>query len=526
MPTQPGILVRGAGFCIAATGFVAFMAGAQIAAFFILTDPLARAVPELEMLLGGALVVTGTALAIPKGWARLPAVLLPVALGAISVPWVLWLAWQTVFSPLALMVPVGAAGSFVSALVAWREAGRVARAIAEVDKENARLLAEALRNPDPLWDPPKPTNGWFLPLVGGVLAVPVAGFLLVVIAPTLADWAETRVQGILAGRMPFASAWVETPTSYPFAGSPFAWYLDYESKWIDLPRDTILATADAIADETAWKLAAATGTADPVEGERRLWADGREQLLPLWIAESLRARGAYYSPESLLSRSFDPNVHLTPDTIHLDCDLLVYLYMHVGWRLDLAMEPVPSPLHVYLRYSAPDGSRSLYVETTQFRHIDIAGNRVNFLGAGIGEDYFIAEDYYSSGKGGTWAAPDVVEAAGLYQPWKERDIRDAIVANVLVGVKHTGKDVPFIPEAEARADGSREITLVSNLFEDYIDAGRAALADGKLDEAEAYATKAADLRRTHGAVVIFGDPLEETLRGEVEAARAVTATAN
>jgi hypothetical protein len=217
---------------------------------------------------------------------------------------------------------------------------------------------------------------------------------------------------------------VEHAQAYPYSGSPLEWYLDYESRWVPLAKDQVLGVADDIADEVVWRLSAATGTSDPVEGERRLWAAQDQEQLPLWVADRLRARNVYYSPESLFSRSFDPDLHVVPGTVHLDCDQLVWIFLHVAWRLDLAMSAVPSPMHVYLRYAGPEGQAPLWVETTQFRRVDEDGNRVDFMGEGIGETFFIDEDYYPSGRGGTYATQEIATAAGFWAPWAERDIRD------------------------------------------------------------------------------------------------------
>ena len=511
MSNEPGLLVRGAAFATVATGFVAVAAGAQVGAVFILVDPVAKAVPPVQMGLGLAALGFGLGLAIPKGWARIPAVITLLALLCSGVPWVGWMAWNGAFTPLALFTPAFAFFALVGLVAGWREMGRLHRARIEVDKENAKLLAEALAHPDPLFAPARASGGCFLPVVGVSLALPMSIFAVAILVPDLLSWAMVRVEGLAAGRNPLAAGWARNPTAYPYGGSPFEWYLGYEEKWVPLPRDEILAVADTVADEVAWRLAAETGIADPVEGERRLWAAGREKELPLWIADVIRSRGAYYSPESLLSRSFDPAVHRVPDTIHLDCDQLVYLYLHVAWRLDLAMQAVPSPAHVYLRYASPEGDRDLYVETTQFRHVDVQGNYVDYMGQGIGKDYFIDPDYYSSGKGGTWASPELVDAAGLYQPWRERDIQDSIVANVLVGLERQQLEVPYEAEAAAHLEGTRDITLVANLYEHHLERARAALDAGDAADALAYAEKAQALRASHGVLVVRSTPVEDEL---------------
>ncbi len=514
MSTELGPTGRAAAFAVAAAGFTALVAGGQEAAMVIFRDAFTGALPLVFMAFGAAAVGVGWKLAHPRAWARLAAAPLLFVLALAGGPWALWLMWNGLFTALSVLGPLFAFVAAVLLAVSWREIGRAAalRALAEAETEKLMREAMALDGEAP------PKRTWLLPAMYAVVGVPAGLFALAVFAPETWAWGEVRVRGLLAGRTPFGSAFVERATAYPYSGSPLAWYLDYEGRWVDLPKDDVLAVGDAIADEVAWRLAAATGEDDPVEAERALWAAGRERELPLWIAASLRDRNVYYSPESLFSRSFDPEVHVLPDTVHLDCDQLAYVFLHVAWRLDLAMAAVPSPMHVYLRYGGPDGQAPMWVETTRFRHIDIAGDRVDFMGRGIGEDFFIDADYYPSGRGGSWASAEVVDAAGLYQPWEERDIRDSIVANVMVGLEQGGVKAPFVAELEAHLLGSRAITLVSNLYMHHLEAARAALEAGNRDEARAAAERARAVRAGNGALVIYVDREEDAILDALAAA--------
>ncbi|MFN7142781.1 MAG: hypothetical protein ACK4YP_03325, partial [Myxococcota bacterium] len=475
MSTELGPLARGAAFTVAAAGFTAVVAGAQEADMVIFRDALTGAIPLLFVGAGAAAIVVGVKLAYPRGWARLAVVPLLAVLACGGAPWSLWLMWNGLFTALSVLAPAFAALAAVLVAVAWRDVGRVAAHRAAAEAETERLVREALAGEAPS----AAERPWLLPTLYTLVGVPVGLFALAIFAPETFTWGEVRVRGLLAGRNPFASTFVANAKTFPYAGSPLGWYLDYEGQWVDLPKDDILAVADDIADEVAWQLAAATGTPDPVEGERILWAEGRQEELPLWIARSLRARNVFYSPESLFSRSFDPDVHVLPDTVHLDCDQLVYLYLHVAWRLDLAMAAVPSPMHLYLRYGGPGGEAPLYVEAIRFRHVDVNGERVDYLGQGLGEDYFIDADYYPSGRGGSWASAAVVDAAGLYAPWTERQIRDSIVANVMLGLERTHPDLPYAEEHEKRLEGTRDMTLVSNYYAHLMEKAHAAHEAGK-----------------------------------------------
>lgn len=507
-PEQPS---RAPAFALAAAGFTTAVANAQVAWMVSFADPFVGALPAFFVLLGGAGVATAIKLAHPRAWARkVGAALLAAYLS--GVPWGLWLLFQGLFTALLVLAPLVAVVAAAMLAVTWRATGRAAalRAIAEAETE--KLMREALAGAEA---PARPDRPWLLPTLYGAFGLPISAFALVLFAPDTWAWAEVRARALLAGRNPLASTFVAAATDYPYTGSPLAWYLDYEGRFVSLPEDDILAVADAIADDVAWRLTAATGETDPVAAERALWAQGRGRALPLWIAAALRDRHAFYSVESLFSRSFNPDIHVLPETIHLDCDQLVYVFLHVAWRLDLAMSAVPSPLHVYLRYAGPDGEPPLWVETTQFRRIDVNGGRVDFMGRGIGEEFFIDAAYYPSGRGGSWADPAVVSAAGLYQPWTERDIRDSIVANVVAGLRRNRIDAPYVAEMEAALPGTRDLTLVSNLYGTWLETAKTALAAGNRGEARAAAERARAIRSEFGALVIYADLEEEEVLAAV-----------
>ncbi|MDP2313777.1 MAG: hypothetical protein Q8P41_12790 [Pseudomonadota bacterium] len=518
MSVELGPMGRTAAFSVAAAGFIGLVAAAQESDSVIFQDALTGALPLVFMAAGVAAVALGWKLAHPRAWARGIALAVLFVLGCGGAPWAFWLMANGLFTALSVLAPPFALFALVLVAVTWREVGRAAALRALAEAETEKLMAEAMAQAKADGtEPPRAERPWLMPALYGVVAVPVGMFAMMIFAPETWSWAEVRVNGVRAGRNPFASAFVARATAYPYSGSPLGWYLDYEDRWVDLPKDDVLAVADAIADEVAWQLAAATNSADPVEGERALWVAGREKELPLWIAAAIRERNVYYSPESLFSRSFDPKVHVLPDTVHLDCDQLAYIFLHVAWRLDLAMSAVPSPMHVYVRYGGPDGQDPLWVETTQFRSIDVTGDRVDFMGRGIGETFFIDADYYPSGRGGNWASAEVIDAAGLYGPWTERDIRDAVVANVIVGLMRGHIDAPYGAELEAHLEGSREITLVTNLYTHYLSTAKAARDAGKVDEARAAARQAQALRASHGALVIYTDRVEDRLLEALDA---------
>lgn len=414
-----------------------------------------------------------------------------------------------VFTALTLFAPGWAFLTFLVVLATGSEFLRVSKARTAADAETARLTEEAMAagygfpRGGPRGQP------WVLPMMFSVAAVPVGCVALAIGWPETWTFVSFRMMGVLAGRNPFGEVWVHEATNYPYSGSPVSWYLETEGEFVPVAKAQVSGFMDKVADDVAWALAAETGESNPVAGEAALWAAGRQRELPVWIADSLRARGVFYSRESLFSRSFDPAVHRTPDAVHLDCDQLVYTFAHVAWRLDLAMKPVLAPYHMYVQYDGPSGEAPIFVEVTEFEDVLLSEYSEGFDREKKGPAFIIAGNYYPSGGGGSWASDAIREAAGLYEPMTERDIRDSILANVLVGVARSGRMDPYPAASEARLAGTRSLELVSNLYGWYVERAEESLARGETAAARAAATRAREIRATHGPLLIRNDTPEE-----------------
>ncbi len=518
-PVEPDILGRIGAFLLFTAGVSALFAGGQVWSVVIFRDAWTEAIPVLHALSGLFACWLASQVAYPRRWAVVAALLLMVALGCLGVPWAWWLMYNGLFTALSVFAPGWATlGLLVLAIATpglWRVAGNKSAA----DAENVRLAAEAAAAGYGFTAPPRGRSGWVLAGLYLLVGIPFLTFGLAVAWPDDYARIEARVLGVLSGRNPFGTAFVDAADDYPYSGSPLEWYLDYEAKWLPLDRELVLRMADDIAEDVGWRLSAATGESDPVAGEAALWAEGRQKEIPLWIAQNLRDRQVFYHAESLFSRSFDPDVHTVgSEQIHLDCDQLAFLYLHVAMRLDLAMKVLPSPYHVYLRYDPPDGGEPLTIETTEFRSIDVHGTHVDFMGESLGEEYFVDEDYYRSGRSGTWASSTITAAAGLYEPWTDRDIKDNIVANVLVGLDAAGKS-QYPGEAEAVLPGTRSITLVNNLYRYYTRQAAEALDAGDLSAAEAQALRARAIRAEFGGLMIRSATPEEDILATIDVNR-------
>jgi hypothetical protein len=496
-------------FLLFTAGIASVFAGGQVWWAVIFREAWQGWLPILQMAAGLAAALLAIHLNHPRRWALFVAFPLLTGLGCAGVPWAIWLMFNGVFTALTVFAPGWAFLAFLVLLATTGELLRVSRARAVADAETARLTLEATQSGYGYARGGPRGGGWLLPALLSVMAIPVAGFVTAVGWPDTWALISFRIMGVVAGRNPFGESFVEAATDYPYTGSPIAWYLETEAAFVPVADVQVLGFMDKVADDVAWALAGETGEGDPTAAETALWAAGRQRELPAWIADSLRRRGVFYSPESLLSRSFDPAIHSTPDAVHLDCDQLVYAFAHVAWRLDLAMKPIPAPYHMYLRYDGPDGQPPIFVETTEFRNVLVTEYRVDYLGEKLGDDFIIEGDYFSSGRGGTWASERIREAAGLYEPMTERDIRDSILANVLVGVARSGKVQPYPEASEARLEGTRSLELVSNLYGWYVGVAKEKLASGELAEARAAATRAREIRASHGPLLIRSTTPEE-----------------
>jgi hypothetical protein len=325
-----------------------------------------------------------------------------------------------------------------------------------------------------------------------------------------------RVRLLATARLPVAAdGFIGPRVDYGYEGSPWLRYATYESRWTPVDVETIGAFADGIAEEVGWRMMVWTGERDVVAAERALWARGEADRIPMWIAHGLRERDVFYHQESLLSRSFDPTLH-DGDEVHLDCDLLVHLFEHVAWRLDLDFREMAAPMHVYLSYAPPEGveGAALTVEATSFRRIDIDGNHIDFMGEGVGEDFFVPADWYATGKNGTWASDDLMKAAQLYQPQDDRAVQDSILANVLAGLDERHVDAPTRAEATANLDGTRSYVLVSNVWSQIVKEGQEALDRDDLATAIDDAREATALRDRFPHLVLTVEPIDRQLLAE------------
>jgi len=333
---------------------------------------------------------------------------------------------------------------------------------------------------------------------------------------------------------------------FAYDQSPLVTYLEVEKAHIDFDDAEILATADRIAEEVAWKMLFFTGTHDVVEAEQMMWQWRAEKLgandgitalpddparkIAEWIANRIEYERIIYGPEALLSRSFDTD-QMVGGYFHMDCDQLSHFFLHVAWRLDLDIREVSSPKHTYLAYVGPADvpGEPVTIEATEFRRTVERNGSVDMAGHGIGEMFFMHPDHHKR-YGRTRAVPELVDRAGYYQYRTDADIADVIVAEVTRGISamnHLDNTDPLADEAaraarrasfeqilatmEDELPQSHEPGLVTNTWLAHVRAGRAAMSDGDPATALRHGVRAGEIREAFGVLVIYTEPIEEVL---------------
>ncbi len=360
-----------------------------------------------------------------------------------------------------------------------------------------------------------------------MLVAGLTGIALLVLRGAAADYraAPDRFWAALSAGVDASEVtlFAATRSRYTYSFSPVEEYLAYEKRFLPVDDELVELLVDGIAEEVGWRMLLATGEESPVEAEAALWADGEGRRIPEWIAEELAEAGVVYAQETLLSRSVDPALH---DGVlyHLDCDLISHVFLHVGYRLDLDLREISSPLHTYLYYQGPEGE-PLYIEPTAFRRTTVRDGMMEVSHIGVGPGFFIRRDYHRQ-HGQVQASPALVEAAGFYEIATERDIRDGIVSEVMAGLSGEARRQGSAAllsvvgaELTAHLEGTRDPNLVSNLFLHHLHLGEAALEAGDLAAAQAAVDAAVRLRADHDALLVHGEPMEGVLAARVLAAR-------
>ncbi|MCB9793691.1 MAG: hypothetical protein H6741_13295 [Alphaproteobacteria bacterium] len=331
-------------------------------------------------------------------------------------------------------------------------------------------------------------------------------------------WSEAVSAGVDLNAVQLTGA---ARLDYSYSFSPLSRQLDEEARWLDADVAPIRAFGDRVAEEVAWEMLYRTGLPTVDAAEAKLWEQGRQKEIPELIAGRLRLETVIYGEEELYSRGFDPEAN-AGDFVHLDCDLIAHVFLHVGQALDLDIREMNSPLHAFLAYGPP-GERAedfLYIEPTEFRsRIEHPDGSYDLRGWDLGELFWITRTFHEKYSRSAKATRALTEAAGFYTEKTEKDLEDTLMGAVLLGTwERLERDGQLEPRRDALLDAmraqvkdSREPHLVSNLHTTLLT-----VAEEVLDEdpakALALAEEALALRTEAGVLIITLTPLDKVMQ--------------
>ncbi|MCB9699618.1 MAG: hypothetical protein H6738_22730 [Alphaproteobacteria bacterium] len=328
-------------------------------------------------------------------------------------------------------------------------------------------------------------RSWFLPIAVVALAA-VAGAALMV------PDGRQRLSLLLAGGDPTASPVATARDDLLYPTDPLELSLDLEATFGEVDRARALGFADDLARELGWWLLEHTGGSDLEDAERKLWAkDGRpDPFVEAW-SEALQRREVY-------ARTTVPGLWKGPPTnppIYVHPDELPLILLRVATDLDLRMELVRSPKHLYVLWREPGGERVRGIEPTAFRLFDRTGNAATESGSepSVGKALTFEPDHFSSGTGGI-RNPDPLPP-GAYET-----VSPAALASDLLDALARRHDVD--PAAlEQRITGPGDEALAALAWRIRSSRGFAALERGEMAIVRAESAALAGMRSAHPDLV-------------------------
>ncbi len=314
------------------------------------------------------------------------------------------------------------------------------------------------------------------PLLLGVVLLLVGGAgAWLYTHPEHLEQASTQVDLLLAGSGLGADPVASERVDAPYPDSPLALALDLEGQLGPTDRDAVLAWADELASDMGLWLLRETGASDVETAEDALWNAARQDAFAVELARQLRAREVYARSQKRLDAIGGPPQYVHPDE-------LAWIGAHVGWRLDLRMRLLRSPVHHYLVWTSPSGQLGRTVDLTNFRRVDALGKLVESDEPSVGRRLVGPEDLYPSGAGGIHE----LQGDGVYREIPADRLRAEVLERITTWSAHsTGVDF-------ADADPATR-------FELGIRRGLQAWKDGDTEAMSSVYDELAALRREHGS---------------------------
>ncbi|MCA9490700.1 MAG: hypothetical protein KC621_12305 [Myxococcales bacterium] len=325
-------------------------------------------------------------------------------------------------------------------------------------------------------------RSWFLPVAVVALAAAVGVFLLV-------PDGRQRVSLLVAGGNPMAEPVASARDDLLYTTDPLELSLELEATFGEVDRGAALGFADDLARELGWWLLERTGGSDLEDAERKLWAeDGRPDAFVEAWSEALQRREVYARttvPGLWKGPPGEPPIYVHPDELPL-------ILLRVATDLDLRMELVRSPKHLYVQWREPGGERVRGIEPTAFRLFDRTGHAATESGSepSVGKALTFEPDHFSSGTGGI-RNPDPLPP-GAYET-----VSPAALPSDLLDALARRHDVD--PAAlEQRITGPGDEALAELAWRMRLSRGLAALERGELPVVRAEAAALGALRSAHG----------------------------
>jgi hypothetical protein len=254
-PLELSPLARLGAFLLFTAGIAAVFAGGQVWMRVLFYVRWHGYLPVLQMFAGVMAVLLSVHLNHPRRWALLLAFPVLGGLACAGVPYAIWLMYNGIYTALSVFAPGWASLAFLVILASVGEFLRVSRARRVADAETAKLTAEALAAGYGYARSEARGSAWFLPVAFTVAAIPTGCLVMAVGWPDTWVLVSTRFSGLLAGRNPLGEVWVDNADDYPFSGSPVAWYLETEARFLPVADAQVLGFMDRVADDVAWALA-------------------------------------------------------------------------------------------------------------------------------------------------------------------------------------------------------------------------------------------------------------------------------
>jgi len=312
------------------------------------------------------------------------------------------------------------------------------------------------------------------PVLAGAVLLALAMAAAMYARPDLWAQASEHVDRVLARAGfrsdPFAAERVD----HPYADSPLTLALDLEQELGDTDQDAVLRWADDLAREMGLWLLRETGTSDVAAAEDALWDDARQDDFVVELARQLRNREVYARQQQRLARIDGPPQYVHPDE-------LAWIGAHVGWRLDLRMRLMRSPVHHYLVWTSPSGKLGRTVELTNFRRVDALGKLVPSDEPSVGRRLVGPEDLFPSGAGGIHQ----LQGDGVYREVPADQLTSELLQRIMTWKAHNA-DADF---ADAAPLARYELRLTQ---------GVEAWKQGDTETVAAAYADLAQLRRDHG----------------------------